>query len=172
MEESPMGSGELSMVTNAIPEIGVDAAAKPTNLIRWIHLSDFHVGKGGYGQSRLFKYILAHIQPRGSWPSPQIWCLSPVTLPIRATPRNTKSSTRDFFLATFMTVCLPMVQDVLIVPGNHDVDRTQARAVQTYDALLRVPQLLDPTEQGQFERRQSIFPALPGVCRERLDLFR
>lgn len=34
----------------------------PQNVICWLHLSDFHAGKDGYGQSQLFKYILRYIR--------------------------------------------------------------------------------------------------------------
>jgi len=34
------------------------------NIIRWLHLSDFHVGKSNYGGRRLFTYILTHIDER------------------------------------------------------------------------------------------------------------
>ena len=32
--------------------------------IRWLHLSDFHVGKDDYAQKRLFEKILEHIAER------------------------------------------------------------------------------------------------------------
>lgn len=31
---------------------------------RWLHLSDFHIGKDNYGQIKLFSYLLEHIKER------------------------------------------------------------------------------------------------------------
>ena len=57
---------------------------------------------------------------------------------------------KEFYDQFFMPLleCLPIDRQgsIFIVPGNHDVDRNQARAVQTKDVLLRVPEFLDPTE--------------------------
>ncbi len=41
-----------------------EISSKPTSILRWLHLSDFHVGKDGYGQGRLFTYLLDHIRSR------------------------------------------------------------------------------------------------------------
>ena len=31
-------------------------------IIRWLHLSDFHAGKDEYAQSELYEYLLDHIK--------------------------------------------------------------------------------------------------------------
>jgi hypothetical protein len=41
---------------------------------------------------------------------------------------------------------------VFIIPGNHDVDRTKAKAVRRYDMLHEIPTFLDPTSEGRQER--------------------
>jgi tetratricopeptide (TPR) repeat protein len=127
-----------------------------TDLIRWIHLSDFHVGKDGYGQSRLFKYILDHVRTRvADGRGPDL-----VFITGDIANKGQSAQYQEFYENFFLSLleCLPpdSQECIFIVPGNHDVNRMQARAVQTYDVLLRVPEFLDPTEQGQFER-QAIF---------------
>ena len=32
------------------------------SIIKWLHLSDFHIGKDGYEQDKIFKNILKHIE--------------------------------------------------------------------------------------------------------------
>jgi predicted MPP superfamily phosphohydrolase len=128
----------------------------PTNLIRWLHLSDFHAGKDGYGQSRLFKYILEHVRSRvAAGIGPDLVFITG-DIANKGQTAQYKEFYENFFLP--LLECLPPDSEdrIFIIPGNHDVNRTQARAVQTYDVLLRVPEFLDPTEQGHFER-QVIF---------------
>jgi predicted MPP superfamily phosphohydrolase len=127
------------------------------NLIRWIHLSDFHTGKDGYGQSRMFKYILDHIQSRVAQNRGPDLVFITGDIANKGQPAEYKKFYENFFWP--LLECLPAESQerIFIIPGNHDVNRMQARAVQTYDVLLRVPEFLDPTEQGQFER-QALFP--------------
>ena len=135
----------------------ISPTAQPQKVIRWLHLSDFHVGKDGYGQRQLFNYILAHIRERASKGN----ALDLVFITGDIANKGQDKEYKEFYEQFFMPLleCLPSdsQERIFMVPGNHDVDRTQARVAQTKDALLRVPELLDPTEQGQFQR-QTIFP--------------
>lgn len=125
--------------------------------VRWLHLSDFHVGKDNYGQRRLFKYLLDHIHQRVvAGNSPDL-----VFITGDLANKGQDAEYREFYDGLFWPLLdqLPTLchDRIFIVPGNRDVDRTQARAVYTYDVLLRVPEFLDPTEKGCFERR-TVFP--------------
>ncbi|MDQ1611112.1 MAG: hypothetical protein QOG00_1043 [Pyrinomonadaceae bacterium] len=122
------------------------------SLIRWLHLSDFHVGKDDYGQLRLFKYLLDHIRARvGEGLGPDL-----VFITGDIANKGLEAQYKEFYDSFFWPLldCLPPEthERIFIVPGNHDVGRMQARAVQTYDVLLRVPEFLDPTDEGRFER--------------------
>jgi predicted phosphodiesterase len=131
-------------------------ASKP-KIIRWLHMSDFHFGKDVYGQRQLFKYILAHIRERvSSGRAPDLVFITG-DLANKGQDEEYRGFYNQFFLPLFECLPLDCQQRIFIVPGNHDVDRTQTRAVQTKDILLRIPEFLDPTEQGQFER-QVILP--------------
>lgn len=129
------------------------------SVVRWLHLSDFHVGKDNYGQRVLFRHLLKHIQERvaaGVGPD--------IVLITGDIANKGKSDQYEKFCEEFYVPLWGLLPDavrerIIIIPGNHDVDRSQARAVQTYDVLLRVPEFLDPTEQGAFERR-TILPRL------------
>lgn len=126
-------------------------------IIRWLHLSDFHTGKDGYGQRKLFKYILAHVSGRvASGSAPDLVFITG-DIANKGFDQEYKEFNEQFFIP--LLNCLPSdsQERIFIVPGNHDVDRNQARAVQTRDILLRVPEFLDPTDKGQFER-QAIYP--------------
>ena len=127
--------------------------------LRWLHLSDFHVGKDDYGQRRLFKYLLDHVRERvESGAGPDV-----VFITGDIADKGQADQYDDFFDSFFVPLwglLSPECQErIFIVPGNHDVDQAQARAVDTYDILLRIREFLDPTDQGQFER-STIFPRL------------
>lgn len=126
--------------------------------LRWLHLSDFHTGKDGYGQSRLFQYVLEHVRSRIASDLTPDFVFITGDIANKGLPTQYQEFNESFLLP-LIDLLPPEVQNrVYLIPGNHDVDRNQTRAVQTYDVLLRVPEFFDPTEQGQFERRQSVFP--------------
>lgn len=126
--------------------------------LRWLHLSDFHTGKDGYGQNRLFQYILEHVISRvQSGLAPDF-----VFITGDIANKGQVSEYQEFnenFLLPLVGLLPPETQSrVFLIPGNHDVDRNQTRAVQTYDILVKIPDFLDPTEKGKFERDQAVFP--------------
>jgi len=126
--------------------------------LRWLHLSDFHTGKDGYGQSRLFQYILEHVKSRVEA------ALSPDFVFITGDIANKGQGEQyqefnENFLLPLIGLLPPECQSrVYLIPGNHDVDRNQTRAVQTYGVLVKIPDFFDPSEKGQFERSQSVLP--------------
>lgn len=126
------------------------------NVIRWLHLSDFHVGKDGYGQQRLFTYLLTHIRQRiqeGLIPD-FVFITGDIA------NKGKESEYQDFndgFLFPLIELLPAEISErIFMIPGNHDVNRLEARVAQTYDVLLRVPEFLDPDERGLFERRQIL----------------
>ena len=46
---------------------------------------------------------------------------------------------------------------IFMIPGNHDVDRDQAKAVTAYNILSKIPTFLDPSEEG-LRDRVSLLP--------------
>lgn len=124
-----------------------------SSTVTWLHLSDFHVGKDKYGQRRLFTSILDHVQQRieaGVGPD-MIFITGDIA-------NKGKSSEYEDFLTNFFDPLTEQVSSkcrerIFVVPGNHDVDRTKVRAVQTYGVLHRIPQFLDPIDEGLGERR-------------------
>jgi predicted phosphodiesterase len=123
-----------------------------SDLIRWLHLSDFHVGKDNYGQRSLFRYILRHVQEQQQHGN------APDLVFITGDISN-RGKQDEFSL--FVTQFLHPLGETLgnnwhgriyVVPGNHDVDRDKAKAVRRYGVLTEIPVFLDPTPQGLEER--------------------
>jgi hypothetical protein len=128
------------------------------SIFRWLHLSDFHIGKDEYGQQCLFNYILENIKESVNTGK------APSAIFITGDIGNSGLvSEYGYFFDKFFYPLLDILNDtpcidrIFIVPGNHDVTRNQARAVQTHGLLERIPTFLDPTIDAQSERI-SILP--------------
>ena len=120
--------------------------------LRWLHLSDFHVGKDNYGQRRLFKYILREVERQvASGDSPDLVFITGDVADKGQSAQYTEFN--DYFLSPLTDLVGKNCARFIMVPGNHDVDRAQAQAVQTYDILYKVPRFLDPTEEGLLQRK-------------------
>lgn len=119
--------------------------------IRWLHLSDFHVGKDDYGQRRMFKYIINEIEAKiASHIYPDF-----VFITGDIANRGAYSEYEEFidgFIYPLMELLNGQTTRIFIVPGNHDVDRSQAKALQAHGLLSRIPEFLDPTPRGLKER--------------------
>jgi Calcineurin-like phosphoesterase len=121
--------------------------------ISWLHLSDFHVGKDEYGQRQLFMHILSNIKDKvRAGRGPDI-----VFITGDIANEGQASEYKKFFEGFFFPLldCLSEEarERIFLVPGNHDVDRSNAKAVKRHGVLRDVPEFLDPTKQGLAQRR-------------------
>ncbi len=126
--------------------------------LRWLHLSDFHTGKDGYGQRRLFQYILEHVKSRVDSGLAPDFVFITGDIANKGQPDQYQEFNENFLLHLIGLLPSEAQGRVFLIPGNHDVDRNQTRAVQTYDILVKISDFLDPNQKGQFERSQAIFP--------------
>lgn len=125
---------------------------------RWLHLSDFHVGKDQYGQCCLFSYILQNVQQAISDGKPPHAVFITGDIANSGTESEYETFLEDFFWPLQELLSnTPSSDRIFIVPGNHDVTRSQARAVRTHGLLSHIPTFLDPTVDAQFERT-SLLP--------------
>ena len=125
--------------------------------IRWLHLSDFHTGKDNYGQRQLFRYILSHIRNCVTANAAPDLIFITGDIANKGKPEEYDLFNREFLFPLQEIVGEPCARRIFIIPGNHDVDRNQARAVKRYGIFLDVPEFLDPTQEGLNER-QYLFP--------------
>lgn len=124
--------------------------------LRWLHLSDFHIGKDNYAQIKLFKSIHNHMKEqkeKGILPD-MIFITGDIA-------NKGKKEEYNTFISEFL---LPIVDiyDVLpkvfIIPGNHDIDREKCdvAALSLYDIPQKKSTFFDTDEKG-WEKRQEIF---------------
>ncbi|MDD2856511.1 MAG: metallophosphoesterase [Desulfuromonadaceae bacterium] len=126
-----------------------------SSILRWLHLSDFHTGKDQYGQIQLFDSIIEHIENKiRTGQKPDIVFIT------GDVADKGKTEQYELFSNNFILPLIDIIGDttkILMVPGNHDVNREEARATKRYGVLSEIPEFLDPTKQGLHER-QVLFP--------------
>lgn len=123
-----------------------------TNTIKWLHLSDFHVGLDDYGQTQIFKYILDHIEEKQSKQGNIDFVF--ITGDIA---QSGLEKEYDKFAEEFITPLKKIITKeckIFLVAGNHDVDRKRFRTFSPEEAIS-ILDFFDPTSKG-LENRQDI----------------
>jgi predicted phosphodiesterase len=124
--------------------------------IRWLHLSDFHVGKDDYAQRKLFNEIITHVRDVVSQG------FTPDLLFITGDIAN-KGLLDEY--SVFTTEFLDPLQQIFhgglknltfMVPGNHDVNREINKYFSREEIYRSETKFFDPTPKGLKERQQFI----------------
>ncbi len=126
-----------------------------TSIIRWLHLSDFHVGKDTYEQNRLFTQILGEIE---RWKKEKNFVPDYVFITGDISNKGLKKEYETFrkdFLVPLQngfgahTVIFP-------VPGNHDVERPSTDMLDQVAPLKPSSHFFDASKEGKSDREQII----------------
>ena len=125
----------------------------PTQIIQWLHLSDFHTGKDNFGQEQLFSSILKFIQEKANG-----GCIPDFVFLTGDIANRGKSIEYQKFFDNFLVpldsiLAKQGIAKTFIVPGNHDVDRDKSNQADWHHILTRFPRLLDPTETALQDRQ-------------------
>lgn len=129
---------------------------------KWLHLSDFHIGKDNYGQIKLFDYILEHIKDnkdKGNIPD-AVFITGDIA-------NNGCEEQYRVFSEDFLLRLLDIYDDmprIYIVPGNHDIDRNQCMlaAGSLYSVLNEGQNIFFDTDKAGFTRRKEILNRFSG----------
>lgn len=122
-----------------------------SNHFKWLHLSDFHVGKDDYAQRRLFDKILRHVDDEKA--TGQV----PHAIFITGDVANSGDKREyDTFREEFYGPLRSALPDarVFAVPGNHDVRRPQPDALNRAALLEPGNVFFDPDAKGKRAREQ------------------
>jgi len=132
-----------------------------TAKVRWLHFSDFHVGKDNYGQRKLFKEIVQYVSflhDNG---------FSPDLIFITGDVADSGDIKQyETFLSEFigpLKRALPEISEdaIFVVPGNHDVISNINKYFARHEITASNSRFFDPTEEGLVERKQ-ILPRFSG----------
>jgi tetratricopeptide (TPR) repeat protein len=126
-----------------------------SDVIRWLHVSDFHVGKDGYEQRRLFREILLEIE---RWKNSHDFRLNYVfitgDIANKGLAKEYETFRADFLQPLRDTIDASTV--VIPIPGNHDVARPSSDALGREALLLAGSRFFDGSKEGRAARDQVI----------------
>lgn len=121
--------------------------------IRWLHLSDFHFGKDGYGTRKTFNKIIEHVVKRKE----EGFVPDFIFITGDLANKGLDSEYTDFWLEFVVPLQLEIGNRIeertFVVPGNHDVDREHNQAFSREEISDPKSHYFDPTEEGQRLRR-------------------
>ncbi|NBH14440.1 hypothetical protein D3Z36_09690 [Lachnospiraceae bacterium] len=129
--------------------------------LRWLHLSDFHIGQDNYAQMKLFKSIHKNMKEqkeKGFLPD-MIFITGDIA---NKGKKEEYTIFADEFLLPIVDI-YDILPKVYIIPGNHDIDREKCdvAALSLYDVPQKKPIFFDTDEKG-WEKRQEIFERFAG----------
>ncbi len=124
--------------------------------IRWLHLSDFHIGMDDYFQRKLFDEILKHVEQRIS----EGFGLDLVFITGDIADKG-KSDQYDTFVSEFLSPLHKLMgadahKKIFIVPGNHDVIVDAYKYFSRDEIYGKGSHFFDPTCDGLKERCQVL----------------
>ena len=128
--------------------------------VRWLHLSDFHVGKDDYGHRRMFKHILDHVQEKVEQGLAPDMVFITGDIANQGKESEYKEFNEKFYLPLVDILPPKSVDNIFFVPGNHDVDQSQAQlASAVLHGILDIdPKFLDNVDHDDKLARKEIFP--------------
>lgn len=126
--------------------------------IRWLHLSDFHVGKDDYATRKMFDYILTHVLKRKSEGFVPDLLFITGDLTNKGLTSEYESFWLDFLSPLQEAIGNGVSERTFVVPGNHDVDRSKFPAFSQADVAKPESHYLDPTEEGAKLRGDLLIP--------------
>ncbi len=123
---------------------------------KWLHLSDFHVGKDEYGQIKLFKHILEHINAEK-----EKGCIPDAVFITGDIANGGLEAQYNIFTNEFLSKLQDIydgLEKIYIVPGNHDLNRDKCpiAAKSLYEIIKDEPYFFDTNAKGK-ACREEIF---------------
>jgi len=122
---------------------------------KWLHLSDFHIGKDETAERSMFKYILRHVEERIAQEA------APDIILITGDIANKgKSAEYGRFWEEFLHPLHSLIgngieERTFLVPGNHDLDRNKNKAFDRRELLKSTERYFDASKEG-VESRQML----------------
>jgi len=128
-----------------------------SQVIRWLHLSDFHVGKDGYAQRKMFEYIIGNVRKKKA----EGFIPDFVFITGDLANKGLSSEYMDFWLE-FLEPLQAEIGDgieerIFVVPGNLDVDRTHSQAFSREEMSDGRSRYFDSNEEGR-KLREMLMP--------------
>ena len=128
----------------------------PKNIIRWLHLSDFHVGKDDYGERKLFEEILEHVRQQKEYGFVPDLIFVTGDVAYSGAANQYKMFDSKFLQPLYAIVGEEKKSCTFFVPGNHDVFRETHKYLDREATCKVDSHFFDPTPEGRSERQQVL----------------
>ncbi|WP_426688512.1 metallophosphoesterase [Rhodanobacter ginsengiterrae] len=125
-------------------------------VIRWLHLSDFHVGKDDYATRKMFDYIIRHVRDKKNQGFIPDLLFITGDLADGGLDIQYETFWLDFICPLQQEIGGGVEQRTFVVPGNHDVDRTKHPAFSREEIAKAESHYLDPTDEGSRLRDEML----------------
>ena len=125
--------------------------------IRWLHLSDFHVGKDDYAQRRMFERIIENAEAKKGGGFMPDFLFITGDLANKGKAEEYGLFNKEFLEPLQKALGEGISSRTFAIPGNHDVDRTKNQAFDRSEIADPKAKYFDPTEDGKV-LRQLLLP--------------
>jgi predicted phosphodiesterase len=136
--------------------------------IRWLHLSDFHVGKDEYAQRQMFERILKHVESKSAEGSKPDFLFITGDLANKGQRAEYDIFNRDLLIPLQTLLGSDIGERTFVVPGNHDVDRTKNQALDRKEMIEPKGRYFDPTDEGK-SLRELLHPRFKAYSEQDLN---
>ena len=116
--------------------------------LTWLHISDFHTGKDIADQTRIYKKIIDDTKQQCESSEHPNFVFVSGDIANKGLTAEYKLYEESFLEPLVDLLGEDIIGKIFLVPGNHDIDRSKAQAVQRKGVLTQYPEFLDNTEQG------------------------
>ena len=123
--------------------------------IRWLHLSDFHVGKDLYEQKRLFAEILSEVE---RWKTQKNFVPDYVFITGDIANKGLKKEYEAFRKEFLVPLQEKFNVDTVVIPipGNHDIERPSPDMLDHSAAFKSPSKFFDASKEGKTARDQVL----------------
>lgn len=127
-----------------------------TTNIRWLHLSDFHVGKDGYAESAMFKYILEHVKSKieAGFVPDLVFITGDIAN--RGAAAEYIKFWEEFLVPLDNIIPGDILHRTFTVPGNHDLNREKFKQFDRREFSKLSQPYFDVSKSGVESREMLI----------------
>lgn len=126
--------------------------------IRYLHLSDFHIGKDDFGQSDFCEKIIAHVcTERDMGNVPDLIFLTG-DIANKGQKKEYEKFRSQFYAPLINALGNEWQGHFYAVPGNHDVARPPSDGLNPDELCRPGTHLFDPTPEGKSHRDPQVIP--------------
>lgn len=127
-----------------------------TTNVRWLHLSDFHVGKDSYAESAMFKYIIEHVKKKIDSGFVPDFVFITGDIANKGADVEYIKFWEEFLTPLDCIIPGDILQRTFTVPGNHDLNREKFKQFDRREFSKLSQPYFDVSKSGLESREMLI----------------